>query len=90
MYLNQRLNEKLGHEKISKEDCAHVMQSVKGKYGCSNTSGFFTFSLLGLEFYGNEWCFCAKDDCDSAKRNRNEYNSVLYSIYRMLGKFIFL
>ena len=82
------LNGKLGHDFASKEDCAHIMPSVKGKHGCSNSSGFFTSG--GLEVYGSELCFCAEDDCDSAKRHRNDFSHKLYSIYRMLGKCICL
>ena len=71
------LNNVLGHGFGSKEDCAQIMPSVKGKHSCSSTSGFFDYSELG------DVCSCAKDDCDKVTPAGN------YTIYRMIGKNVF-
>ena len=65
----------LNHGFGSKEKCARVMPSLKGKHGCSNASGIFIYNPT------YDFCACAVNEC------QNQSYASNYNIYRMIGNY---
>merc|ERR1712062_532766 len=71
VYLNPSLDRGIS----SLDECAEVISTLKGIYGCSSTSGIFIYDTSYPEM-----CWCSKDSCSSrimfAGTNVNIYQLI--------------